>query len=320
MSQPSSASSAQTGVSVIFVNWNTRFLTEAAVNSLRACETSTPLEIIIVDNASTDDSADYLEKTLHDIRLIRSPENEGFARANNRGVEAATRPYVLLLNTDTIAHQEVLPACLRALHAHGSAIVGCRLLNADGSLQVSAERFPRLRDLARELLQDSRSVQSRKLKALPPPGTGPAPVDWLCGAFLLLERATYLRLGGLSPDIFMYGEDTEFCWRARAQGIPRLYLPDVAITHLGGGGIDHASLRSLLVSDAGRLRAFALMRGTAAAAVLRLILMARSATRCATWGLAGVLKNGEGGKRLLTKANNHARALMALAGVTRGAS
>ena len=314
MSQFPAATPPATGVSVILVNWNTRFLTETAVTSLRACEPATPLEIIIVDNASTDGSADYLEARLTDVRVIRSPENEGFARANNRGAAVATRPYLLLLNTDTIAHEEVLPACRRALQAHGSAIVGCRLLNRDGSLQVSAERFPRLRDLAGELFQGTTRVQARKRSALPPPGAGPTPVDWLCGAFLFLERETYQRLGGLSAEIFMYGEDTEFCWRARAQGIPRLYLPDVAITHLGGGATGHASLRSLLVSDAGRLRAFALMRGRLAARGLRLILMARSALRVIAWGTTGVATADRG---RLTKAQHHGLALLVLTGLSR---
>lgn len=312
MSQSTTAPSLQAGVSVILVNWNTRLLTEAAVTSLRACETSVPLEVIIVDNASKDGSADYLEKRLPDARIIRGTENEGFARANNRGVNEATQPYVLLLNTDTIAHEEVLPACLRVLREHGPAIVGCRLLNADGSLQVSAERFPRVRSLAGELFRTSRQVQAEKLAALPEPQAGPTPVDWLCGAFLLTQRETYLHLGGLSPDIFMYGEDTEFCWRARARGIPRLYVPTVAITHLGGGGIDHASLRSLLVSDAGRLRSFALMRGGPAAFAFRLILMARSVLRSAAWAFTGILKRD---RSRLTKAGHHARALLVLAGI-----
>ncbi len=315
MSQLSTASSRPPGVSVILVNWNTRFLTEAAVKTLRAVEKNTPLDIIIVDNASTDGSADALEQSLPDARIIRNMTNEGFARANNRGVAEAAQPYVLLLNTDTVAQEEVLPACLNALRASGSAIVGCRLLNADGSLQVSAERFPRLRDLAGELFRSSRRVQARKLRALPGPEAGPISVDWLCGAFLLMERETYLRLGGLSPRIFMYGEDTEFCWRARARGIPRLYVPGVAMTHLGGGGINHASRRSLLVSDAGRLRAFALMRGRAAAALLRLILMARSASRSAGWAVTGIVKRD---RARLVKAGNHAYALLVLAGLKRG--
>lgn len=308
-----SATSAPAGlVSVILVNWNTPSLTQAAVNSLRACETATPLEIIIVDNASTDGSADYLERTLPGVRVIRGSENEGFARANNRGVAAASGQYVLLLNTDTVSHEEVLPRCLKALEDHAPALVACRLLNADGSPQLSAEKFPRLRDLAREVFKTTESVHGPKLNNLPSPGAGPTPVDWLCGAFLLTRRHTYLELGGLSREIFMYGEDVEFCWRARKQGVRSFYFPDVAITHLGGGGINHASLRSLLISDKGRLTAFRLMHGQLPALAFRTILMARSVMRLAAWGLTG-LATGDSTKR--RKAAHHARALWALAGL-----
>jgi len=300
--------------SVILVNWNSRALTEAAITSLRAHETSVPLEFIIVDNASTDGSADHLATAFPDARVIRSPANEGFARGNNRGVEIAQGEYVLLLNTDTVAREEVLPACLRALEAHGDAIVGCRLLNLDGSLQLSAEAFPTLTSLARETFGTVAAAHARKLGALPAPGSGPLEVDWLCGAFLLMKRDVYRALGGLSREIFMYGEDVEFCWRAKQRGIRRLYIPDVAIVHLGGGATDHASLRGLLLSDAGRLRSFALMHGHVHALVFRLMLMTRSLVRGVGWTAAGLLTRGGTRARALRKAGHHWIALAALAG------
>jgi GT2 family glycosyltransferase len=275
-------------VSVILVNWNSHELTEAAVNSLRVHEKTISLEIIVVDNASTDGSAENLEKNLTDIRVIRGTENEGFARGNNRGVAMATGKYVLLLNSDTIFQESVLPTCLQVLQTRGPVIVGCRLLNADGSLQLSAEGFPRLRELILEIFMTTEMIQRRKLRALPPKGSRPSVVDWLCGAFLLVERETYVRLGGLSPNIFMYGEDTEFCWRAAKSGIPSIYVPDVAITHIGNGTA-RDSLRRLMISDLGRLRAFAMMRGHGASFVLRIILMSRSALRALAWGIPGLL-------------------------------
>lgn len=301
-------------VSVVLVNWNTRALTEAAVASLLRHE-RTALEVIIVDNASTDGSADALEARFPDAHVIRSLRNEGFARANNRGVKAARGDYALLLNSDTLFHEEVLPACLEALRTHGPAVVGCRLLNRDGTTQLSAEPFPRLGALAGEIFRTASGIDAGKRRALPVPGAGVKQVDWLCGAFLLLERETYLRLGGLSPEIFMYGEDTEFCWRAARQGIRSLYVPDVSITHLGGGAVDHASRRSLRLSDAGRLKSFALMRGPRQAFAFRLILMGRSVLRAIVWGVAGLLT---GDTVRLRKAGNHGRQLFILAGLPQG--
>jgi GT2 family glycosyltransferase len=299
-------------VSVVLVNWNTPALTEAALLSFRTHERSTALEFIVVDNASTDDSVERFAAAFSEARIIRSPENEGFARGNNRGVEAAHGDYILLLNTDTIAHEEVLPACLAALNNSESAIVGCRLLNTDGSLQLSAEPFPRLRTLIRDVFRSVTAVQTDKVKLLPPPGRGAVPVDWICGAFMFMKRETYLRVGGLSSRIFMYGEDVEFCWRAARHGVRSLYLPDVSITHLGGGGTNHASLRGLLLSDAGRLRSFELMRGKGAALLMRIILSARSAIRVVVWGASGLLSGNSERRR---KAVIHGRALLALAGL-----
>jgi GT2 family glycosyltransferase len=309
-------------VSVILVNWNTRALTEVAIRTFRDHERSTKLEFIIVDNASTDGSADYLEQSFPDAVVVRSPENEGFARGNNRGVEMARGRYVLLLNTDTVAHEEVLPACIEALQgpsSHGEAIVACRLLNADGSLQVSAEAFPTLASLVRETLGTTAGAHDRKLKAFASfggretPKDIPIPVDWLSGAFLFMKRDTYRTLGGFSPSIFMYGEDVELCWRAAQRNIRCLYLRTGAITHLGGGATDHTSLRGLLLSDAGRLRSFALMRGPAQAFLYRMILMTRSLIRGVVWTTLGLMTNGEARERAGAKARIHWIALVTLA-------
>lgn len=303
---------ASAEVSVILVNWNTAGLANAAIASLKRHEASTRLEIIVVDNASSGDDGDRILREHPDVRLVRSDRNLGFAGGNNLGARAATGEFLLLLNTDTLFTEPVLPACIAVAREHAPAVTACRLRNADGSLQLSAERFPRLRDFVREIFTTAEKLNRIKSDALPSPGDGPAAVDWLCGAFLLVPRATYLELGGLSEAIFMYGEDTEFCWRARKRGIPSLYVPGVAITHLGGGGINHASYRSLRVADTGRLVAFRLMRGAAAAFGLRLVFMARSALRVAGWGLAGILRRDAA---RLRKAGHHAREILALAGI-----
>ncbi|MCD6024324.1 MAG: putative glycosyltransferase [Fibrobacteria bacterium] len=295
-------------VSVILVNWNAGELAHAAIASLQLHETTLPLEIILVDNASTDGSADYLERLHPDVRLIRNSRNEGFARANNIGVKAATGEYVLLLNTDTVFSESVLPACLAVAREQAPAIVACRLLNADGSLQASADRFPRLRNLFLEIFGDSASAGAKTLRRLEGIAQ-PSPVDWICGAFLLVEHETYARLGGLDESIFMYGEDVELCWRALGAGVRCWYVPSARLVHLGGGTVNHASARAVLLSDRGRLRAMELMRGRRAAGVLRAIFCARSAMRAAAFALAGTARRDPA---LRKRARIHVEALAAL--------
>ncbi|HEX2613570.1 MAG TPA: glycosyltransferase family 2 protein [Fibrobacteria bacterium] len=298
-------------ISVILVNWNTRELADTAITSLKRHERSTSLEIIVVDNASRDGSADHLESRHPDITVIRNPENSGFARGNNLGVSRATGRNVLLLNTDTRFDAEVLPACLGVLEERNPAIVGCRLLNADGSLQVSAEPFPTLRTYLREVFSTVNGAMRRREQPLAA-AQDPLRVDWLCGAFLLLDRQLYLDMGGLSEDIFMYGEDVEFCWRGRARGATSWYVPGVSIVHYGGGGISHGTLRSLVISDAGRLRAFAKMRGRVAAGALRGIFFLRSILRAPAFAIAGSLR---GDRSALLRARSHLIECLILTGM-----
>ena len=303
-------------VSVILVNWNTADLANAAIASLKRHETSVRIELIVVDNASPGNDADRILRAHPDIRLIRSDRNLGFAGGNNLGAGAATGEFLLLLNTDTLFTEPVLSACLAVAREHAPAIVGCRLRNADGSLQVSAEAFPTVGSVLRDAFTTTSRALRQRLRPLD--GNDARRVDWICGAFMLVPREAYLGLGGLSEEIFMYGEDTEFCWRAHAANVATWYVPRASIIHLGGGGTDHASLRGLLLSDAGRLRSFALMRGRARATVLRASLIFRSALRAAAWSFAAILRGGAQRDLLLRKARNHRHALRVLTGLRKG--
>jgi len=297
-------------VSVILVNWNTADLAIAAITSLKRHETSVRLELIVVDNASAEDDGGRILREHPDVRLLRSERNLGFAGGNNLGARAAAGEFLLLLNTDTLFTEEVLPACLAVARAQAPAIIGCRLHNADGSLQVSAERFPTVGRVLRDAFASTRSAMEVRMRGLE--GAHTRPVDWICGAFLLVPRAAYRELGGLSEAIFMYGEDTEFCWRARAADIATWYVPGVSIIHFGGGGLRHGSLRSVAVSDAGRIRSFAMMRGRGAAFGLRMALLLRSLLRCCAFGAAGLLR-----RNARRHAWVHARAAMLLIGAGR---
>ncbi len=246
----------QPALSVIVVTWNLRDLLrdclrsvvgttigrddhrsggrgqEAASNALIPDPCSLPLEVIVVDNASADGSAEMVRREFPGVRVIVNGENLGFARANNQGIRASHGRYVLLLNNDTIAPPAALGGLVAFMETHLEAgAVGPRLLQPDGMPQPYAfGSDPTLAYLARRGLNRllfRRYVHDWSTDAL-------QEVDWVAGTCLLVRREASDRAGLLDEHIFMYFEDSDWCLRIRKAGWKVYYTPQVEITHLGG--------------------------------------------------------------------------------------
>lgn len=299
-------------VSFILVNWNTRDLADQAIASVLRFEKTVPFEVILVDNASADGSAAHLAGKYPDIAVIANDRNEGFAKANNRGARAARGEYLVLLNSDAYLIGEILPSCLERLGAEGDCILACRVLNPDRSLQFSVDDFPSLGGYLREAFGSREGILSRKIARQAAVGSGTARFGWATGAFLMLKRDTYLRLGGLREEIFMYGEDMEFCHRAARAGIPCVYAGGPAIVHIGGGSAGHGTLRSLVLTDMGRLATFGLLRGRLSSLALRAIFLIRSLLRAAAYLPLSFLPAR---RDLRRNACNHFRGALVLLGI-----
>ena len=302
-------------VSVIIVNWNTKDLTDIAIASLYQFEKTIALEIILVDNASEDNSVSFLSEKYPNVRIIENRTNNGFAKANNQGVDSACGKSILLLNSDTRFHQEVLPTCLYHLRSSNPCILGCKLLNPDNSPQLSVENFSYLTDYFLEAFSLEAGIRKRKLLLQSHLTMEMNPVGWICGAFLFMERADYLKLGGLNEKIFMYGEDMDFCWRAAKAGIPRYFIPSISIIHLGGGSTHYASMRSLVLTDAGRLRTFAIMKGMFQSILLRGIFICRSLLRFLIYLPISIFSRNNIWRQ---KMRNHLMEILILSGVANG--
>jgi len=178
-------------LSVIIVSWNVRELLRTCLQSVIA---ETSAEIVVVDNASSDGSADMIGAEFPDVRLIANDHNAGFGAANNQALRISSRPYVLILNPDT----EIKPGAIGTLltfieRRPNVACVGPRLLNPDGSTQSSRRSFPHVTTAFVESTMLQRHV--RQLPALrrfyrgDRPDDEPQKVDWLVGACLLLRRS-----------------------------------------------------------------------------------------------------------------------------------
>ena len=237
-------------VSAIIVSYNVRSLLLDTLRSLFE-HTQVPLETIVVDNASSDGSADAVAQEFPDVKLARRRENVGFAKANNVGLHYATGRFILVLNPDVLLNPECVDRLADFLLVHPEAgAVGPRLLRSDGRLDLAARRgfptprasFYRLTGLSRLFSRSERfnayNMGHRREEVVHEIDAGTA-------ACLMVRRATIDQVGFFDPDFFMYGEDLDFCYRVKAGGWKIYYLPLAEAVHLKGRSSRQATHRSL---------------------------------------------------------------------------
>jgi GT2 family glycosyltransferase len=234
-------------LAIIIVSFNARADLDECLASLHAHPPAlTPFEIVVVDNASTDGSAEMVRDRWRSVRLIALTENAGFARANNIGIRETVGDLILLLNSDTVVPAQALDGLVSALRADAqAAIAGPRLIDAQGVPELSFGRmvgpFSELRQkligrlLRRRLLRrrarwSAPFVAARAERSL----HRRAYHDWVSGACLLVWRADAEAAGLLDERYFMYLEDVDFCAAVRARGRRVLFVPEVDVVHLRG--------------------------------------------------------------------------------------
>lgn len=221
---------------VVVVSWNTRDLLRACLASLERHPAPVETRVWVVDNASTDGSAEMVAAEFPDVRLIENDRNRGFAAANNQALERSDAPWLLLLNPDA----EVTPGALGTAFERvrqWRAVVAARLLNPDGTLQHSCFRFPHAGKDLLEALYLHRLLPRRTRGRLLLGGYWPhdeeREVEWAVGAFLFLPREAVDAAGPLPEEYALFGEDMEWCWRLRETGWPVRYVPDARVVHHG---------------------------------------------------------------------------------------
>jgi len=219
-------------LSIVIVSWNTAALLRDCLSAIFAAQPPRRLEIIVVDNASGDGSADMVAREFPDVLLIRNTANAGFARANNQGIAASQSAYILLLNSDTLVPPGALTQLIEfMLRQPDAGACGPRLLRLDGQPQAFAFgsdptpgyllRRGLFRLLLRRPLHDWNTDRIQV-------------VDWVSGACLMVRRTAIEQAGLLDENMFMYFEDNEWCLRIRRAGWKVYYDPTICITHMGG--------------------------------------------------------------------------------------
>jgi GT2 family glycosyltransferase len=231
--------SNQVKTSVIIVSYNTREILRACLNRLFDMCRDLTLEVIVVDNASRDASAEMVECDFPDVHLVRSQVNLGFAAANNVGFKVATGDTILLLNPDALLEPGALQRSLAYMAADPRiGMGGGLLLDKAGQWQPSARCFPSL--LNEFLVLSGLAARFQKSRFFGrfdrtwDDSGKPAKVDWVPGAFALIRRSALEQVGEFDERFFLYYEEVDLCRRFQKAGWTIWYWPDVVICHWGG--------------------------------------------------------------------------------------
>jgi len=239
MNQSPTTAPKPPGLSIVILSWNTLELTRACLLSLRNDKTKYAREVIVVDNASRDGSADMVAREFPEAILVRNPDNRLYAEGNNQGARAGSLRFVCLLNSDT----EVKPGALDTLvdfllEQREYGAVAPRLLNTDGTVQPACKRFPGLLEPIVEYLRVDGFPPGKWIKR----HMGMKDFDHLSsrdvdqppGACFLMDRDEYLALGGLDPELSLFFNDVHICRQLWRKGRRIRFLIDSEIYHHGG--------------------------------------------------------------------------------------
>lgn len=198
-------------LSIIIVNYRTPDLTTRCIESIYAT-TRCCFEIIVVDNASGDDSKERICAAFPDVIWVQNNANEGFGRANNLGVQHAKGEYLLLLNSDMVMQESTIDFCLEQIKKDDRiAAYTCKLLNIDGSTQNNLSKD--IVDLKRNL--NNNIVFVKIFGEVPVKVTK---IRAIMGAFMLMRKSVFWEFGGFDPDFFMYFEEIDLCRRMLESG------------------------------------------------------------------------------------------------------
>jgi len=223
-------------LTTIVVNYNTANLLDKCINLLRASVSKISMNIVIVDNASTDDSLTLLQRDFSDCKLITNDKNIGFGRANNQCIPYIQGRYVLLLNTDAFVSEETIKKTIAYMDSHKNCgILGVKLLGRDGELQPSCRYFPTpfniflQRSGLKKFFKNTQLVDDMSWDH-----SSSRQCDWVPGCYYLIRKEVVDKVGLFDPRFFLYYEEVDHCFATKKAGWEVHYCSDTSVVHIGG--------------------------------------------------------------------------------------
>jgi N-acetylglucosaminyl-diphospho-decaprenol L-rhamnosyltransferase len=226
-------------VSVIVVSYNTRDILSKCLQELLDKSGEEDMEVFVVDNNSSDNSADMVAKHFPQVQLIANSENLGFAAANNQAWQRSTGDFILLLNPDAYIKKNAVNIARRFLESHPECgLCGGRLVNLDGELDPSARRFPnawyKLFTITGISAKFARSNIFNSYNFGGFSHDQPIEVDWVPGTFTMYRRKMLEETGLFDERFYIYYEETDLCLNAKRNGWKVYFTPDAEVLHIGG--------------------------------------------------------------------------------------
>lgn len=275
---------------IVIVSFNSKDLTKACLDSVVRSGFKKSTEICVVDNASSDGSIEMLEN-YKGVKLIKSEENLGFAKANNLAIRQIDTKYYLLLNSDTIVEKGALDVLYEETLKGGFAISSCRLKYPNGSFQPNGGELPKILpllnwlsgfdDLCRLVGIPVASFHYNQL------GEFDRTIGWVAGTAMMISRDVVDKIGLLDEKLFMYVEDVDYCWRVRESGYQVGWIKESVIMHIGGGSSKSPRVAQWRGEFRGLVYLYDKYYGSGAATLLRLLIMVFGVARIIGFGLVG---------------------------------
>jgi len=288
-------------VSIIIVAWNVKKLVADCLNSVYDETKGIDFEVIYVDNASEDGSVEMVKEQFPNVRIIENDENKGFIKANNQGIEIAEGRYVLLLNSDTIVLDNAIAKMVKFADAHQeAAVVGCKIVNLDRTLRKTCFMYPSLLNMFLAATYLYKVFPKSKF-------FGRERMTWwdfndvrevgaVSGCCSLVRKHAMEQVGLMDEAYFVYGDDSDWCYRFNKNGWKIMFTPEAQIIHYGGQTTSQKARAFRLQMEGSRLIFMKLHRSKAAFPFACVLVGLFFFLRIPYWLTFGLVRRKEGRK------------------------